>query len=141
MNAFEERGTVASEKLKNMLELKQEALGLKTRRELANAINYYCDEGVVIKDSHLGLYFRKKQDGTYTFPSVEKLKAIGLFLGYELNEFYDLLFNEGGETTEKNEKRDITGQILEKIQKLNQSEKISLHRFLSEDLYRGLLMG
>jgi transcriptional regulator with XRE-family HTH domain len=140
MDSFDKKTQVACEKLKNMLLLKQESLGLKTRGELANAINYYCDEGVEITEATLGWYLRTKKNGTSSFPSIEKLKAIGLFLGYELDEFYDFLFNEG-ETTEKNEKKDLTGQILEKVQRLNQSEKISLHRFLSEDLYRGLLMG
>ncbi len=77
----------ACEKLGEMISVKQESENLKTLRELANAIQFYADEGVEINEDHVGGYLRKRKNGTYVFPSIEKLKAIGLFLGYELKTF------------------------------------------------------
>ena len=126
----------ACEKMVEMIKAKQEFKGLQTYVELANAIQFYADGGVKINEDHIGGYLRKRKDGTYIFPSIEKLKAIGLFLGYELDEFYDLLFDS---EPVKKAGRDIITDTWQKIQSLSKNDKISLHRFLSEELYRELL--
>jgi len=131
---------LACQKMVKMLEIKQESLGLKTRLELAEAIKYYCDEGVEITQDNLGGYMNPKRGtGKYVFPNIDKLKAIGLFLGYELDEFYEVLFNEGEKSLNKKAQKDLVSETWEKIRQLTTDDKINLHRFLSEDLYRELL--
>lgn len=131
---------LACQKMVKMIELKQESLGLKTRAELAQAMSFYGDEGVEITEDNLGGYLvPKKSSGKYVFPNIDKLKAIGLFLGYELDEFYEVLFNEGKKSLNKKAQKDLVAETWEKIRQLATDDKINLHRFLSEDLYRELL--
>lgn len=126
----------ACKKLVKLVNVKRDTEGYKSLQELALAIQFYADEGVGIDENHVGGYLRQKKDGTYIFPSIEKLKAIGLFLGYELDEFYDLLFDT---KPEKKATRDLIAETWQKIQDLPKNDKVNLHRFLSEDLYRELL--
>lgn len=136
MKDDKDRVQLACEKLVEMVKVKQESEGLQTLRDLASAIQFYADEGVEINEDHIGGYLRKRKNGTYIFPNIEKLKAIGLFLGYELDEFYDLLFES---EPVKKAGRDLIADTWQKIQSLPKNDKVNLHRFLSEELYRELL--
>lgn len=136
MKEYSEKTIKATQKLAKLLKEKKDLLGLKTNVELTNQINIYCEEGVKIKASALDSYLRPRKDGSSVMPSVEKLKAIANFLGYELDELYDILFND--RVLSKRDS-DVVKNTIETIKRFPQSEKINLHRFLSEDLYKQIL--
>jgi len=140
---FSQKVQKACEKIREMLELKQASLGIETRIELAEKLQYYCDEGVTIDHNNLSGYLRKRKNGTYVFPTIEKLKAIGAFLGYNLSEFYDLLFSNSdseGEVQKKiaDNKEHLSTIFIQKMGELKKEEKIRIHQLITEELYRTL---
>lgn len=129
---------LACTRLARMLVAKMDTDEL-TQVEMAAQIQFYADDGVVVNEHHLGSYIRGVKNKKYNFPTLGRLKAIGLYLGYELEEFHNLLFEEI-ERNDKKSRKTFVSEIFSKMEDLEIDEKIYLHRCLGEDIYRKVLL-